>query len=141
MGKKQLIAHLIETQRPINEIWNGLLTPEPFPGNLFIKDETTYVCYPLGTGNIGGYRFDFGNQKWLIIRLSRANLDRKEIQWDLVDIKKSPLKHLEISVKLESHSITSKIQILLTAEYKFPANVFKFFFNRSLKKRMSTFVI
>lgn len=141
MSNKQVIERVITTDRAINEVWNGLLTPDPFPGNLFISDETTYVCYPLGTGRIGGYRFEYGNHKWLIVRLSSADIEAQTIKWDLVDIKKSAVKKLDVKVRLLQGEGQTKVHITTTTEYSFGANLFKFIHNRKLKNRLATFAI
>ena len=141
MSKNRILERAISTDRPINEVWNGLLTPDPFPGNLFIKDETTYVCYPLGTGRIGGFRFDYGNHKWLIFRLTEANIEAQSIKWNLVDIKRSSIRKLEIIVSLNAIEVGTNVHIRLNAEYSLGTKVIRFLITRSLRKRLNSFVI
>ena len=99
------------------------------------------MCYPLGTGRRGGYRFEYGNHKWLIVRLSSADIENQTIKWDLVDIKKSAVKKLEVKVRLSQAETLTKVHITTTTEYAFGANIFKFFHNRRLRNRLATFVI
>ena len=141
MARKHLINKVISTDLPLSEVWNSLLTPDPFPGNLFIDDGTTYVCYPLGTGRIGGYRFEYGKHKWLIMRLTSADLNAQRIRWDLVDIKASPIKNFELGLELSHADAKTHIHINLAVEFSFWANFLKFFFTRGLRNRLATFAI
>ncbi|MEN9736450.1 MAG: hypothetical protein RL129_1161, partial [Actinomycetota bacterium] len=68
MSNGKSINCVIASDNSVSDVWNKLLSPDPFPGNLFIEDGATYVCNPLGTGRIGGYRFELDNGKWLILR-------------------------------------------------------------------------
>lgn len=141
MSEKRSISTIISTELPLNEVWNSLLTPDPFPGNLFIDNGTTYVCYPLGTGRIGGYRFEYGKHNWLIMRLTSADLSSQRIRWDLVDIKASPIKNLEVSLELSSDEGATKIDINLRLEYSFWANLINFYHQHKLKKKLASFAI
>jgi hypothetical protein len=141
VSEKRSISTIISTELPLNEVWNSLLTPDPFPGNLFSDNGTTYVCYPLGTGRIGGYRFEYGKHNWLIMRLTSADLNSQRIRWDLVDIKASPIKNLEVSLELSSDEGATKIDINLRLEYSFWANLINFYHQHKLKKKLASFAI
>ena len=141
MSRNYAISSIISTELPFNEVWNSLLTPDPFPGNLFIEDGATYVCYPLGTGRIGGYRFEYGKHKWLILRLTTADKDNLFLKWDLVDIKKSPLVKLETSIQLRCEGPKTFIEISLLPEFGFPSSIFRFFTKRKIKKKLDNLSI
>ena len=99
------------------------------------------MCYPLGTGRIGGYRFEYGKHKWLILRLTTADKDNLFLKWDLVDIKKSPLAKLETSVQLRCEGPTTFIEIRLLPEFGFTSSIFKFFIKRRIKKKLDNLSI
>ena len=141
MARKHLLNKVISTDLPLSEVWNSLLTPDPFPGNLFIDDGTTYVCYPLGTGRIGGYRFEYGKHKWMIMRLTSADLHSQRIRWDLVDIKSSPIRVFELSLELNNAEAQTHVHINLSVEFAFWANYFRFFIKRGIRQRLATLAI
>ena len=99
------------------------------------------MCYPLGTGRIGGYRFEYGKHKWLILRLTTADKDNLFLKWDLVDIKKSSLVKLETSVQLRCEGPKTIIEINLLPEFGFPSSIFKYFIKRKIKRKLSNLAI
>jgi hypothetical protein len=141
VSKKRSIESIISTELPLSEVWNSLLTPDPFPGNLFIDDGTTYVCYPLGTGRIGGYRFEYGKHQWLIMRLTSADLNAQRIRWDLVDIKSGPIRVFELSIELSNESGVTNVALKLNVQYSTFANFFGYFHTRRLKKKLASLAI
>ena len=138
MSKKRSIETVITTELPLSEVWNSLLTPDPFPGNLFIDQGTTYVCYPLGTGRIGGYRFEYGKHQWLIMRLTSADLSAQRIRWDLVDIKSGPIRVFELSIELNNDSGVTAVNLTCNVQYSALANLKSYFHTRKLKKRLNS---
>ena len=88
MSKRSPIKRIVMSEMGIAEVWNRFLSPDPFPGNLFIENGATYVCTPLGSGRMGGYRFEYGknNSKWLILRHTKIDLENWIMTYELVDI-------------------------------------------------------
>ena len=141
MGTLQKFNKLITSNRETNEIWSSLNSPDPFPGNLFIDSNKKYVCYPLGSGVSGGYRFEFEKQNWLIMRLNFIDPKLKCIKWDLVDIKKSSIRKMSVEISINQLETYNQVIIDVALEYSFLSNIFKIFHNHKMRSRLSKFSI
>jgi hypothetical protein len=128
---------VIASDNSVSDVWNKLLSPDPFPGNLFIEDGATYVCNPLGTGRIGGYRFELDNGKWLILRPFEIEKDSLVISYELVDIKGGPVKDMKIFIKIEEDNRRTQIVINLIPEYSTLIPFRGFIAAHKLRKRLS----
>ena len=142
MGKKFILEGTsISTDRPLNDIWKRIQYPHPFPSNLIMGNENKFESYQIGTGKKGGFRFDYGKNNWFIFRLIDVDDESKKIKWSLVDIKKSPIKKLEISIALSVVEFDIHANTKIKVEYSTKVTFLKAFFNYQLKKRLDNFKI
>ena len=140
MSKRSPIKRIVKSELGIAEVWNRFLSPDPFPGNLFIENGATYVCTPLGSGRMGGYRFEYGknNSKWLILRHSRLDLENWIMTYELVDIKESALSKLEIEIKLSLTESGTQVLVTLHPKLTLGFSIMRFTQNRKLRKRLAS---
>ena len=142
MGKKFILESTsISTDRPLNDIWKRIQNPHPFPSNLIMGNENKFESYQIGTGKKGGFRFDYGKNNWFIFRLIDVDDESKKIKWSLVDVKKSPIKKLEISIALSVVEFDIHANTKIKVEYSTKVTFLKAFFNYQLKKRLDNFKI
>ena len=142
MGKKFILESTsISTDRPLNDIWKRIQNPHPFPSNLIMGNENKFESYQIGTGKKGGFRFDYGKNNWFILRLIDIDDESKKIKWSLVDVKKSPIKKLDISIALSVVEFDIHANTKIKVEYSTKVTFLKAFFNYQLKKRLDNFKI
>ncbi|MEN9736087.1 MAG: hypothetical protein RL129_797, partial [Actinomycetota bacterium] len=91
----------------------------------------------LGTGRIGGYRFELDNGKWLILRPFEIEKDSLVISYELVDIKGGPVKDMKIFIKIEEDNRRTQIVINLIPEYSTLIPFRGFIAAHKLRKRLS----
>jgi hypothetical protein len=133
VSKHKVLEQTLTSEVPLNELWNSLLSPDPFPGNLFISDGATYVCNSLGTGRNGGFRFEYGNSQWLILRPTLIDPSELKIIWHLVDIKKG---RTEIKIKLFVRDENIEIKVSVCPKFSFGWNLLNFLNTKKLENRL-----
>ena len=140
MSKRSPIKRIVKSEMGIAEVWNRFLSPDPFPGNLFIENGATYVCTPLGSGRMGGYRFEYGknNSKWLILRHTKIDLENWIMTYELVDIKQSAISKLEIEIKLSLSDGGTQVVVTLNPKLSLGFSLLGFKQSRKLRKRLAS---
>ena len=140
MSKRNPIKRIVKSELGIAEVWNRFLSPDPFPGNLFIENGATYVCTPLGSGRMGGYRFEYGknNSKWLILRHTKIDLENWTMTYELVDIKQSAISKLEIEIKLSLSEGGTQVVVTLNPKLSLGFSIMAFNQSRKLRKRLAS---